>query len=291
MNPQLQCILCSSLLMGAAIQISGQASPLPSQDNKPVLLFVTASGDKVSPDMLSPSNLNVYIDKQPTKVVSLRSAKEDKLLFAVLVDVSKSEAPRAELVKETAGQIFDALSKNGNLGYLVFFSHLVATSKAPLDTSTARLAIDRVKFGGGTALFDAIGETCRLLLKRSTNPDAPRRVIVLLSDGGDNSSHITLKKAEEGAEEEGIAIFSLSDQTTDSIGEHNLKEVAQETGGDTITAKKRGEGVIPLIDAINGQWALTLSSSQGSDKNLHTLAIKGAEKNVRLSAPARIPLQ
>lgn len=291
MNPQLQCILSSSLLMGMAMQMAGQASPPPSQDNKPVLLFVTASGDKVSPDMLPPSTLNVYIDKQPTKVVSLRSAKEDKLLFAVLVDVSKSEAPRAELVKETAGQIFDALSKNGNLGYLVFFSHLVAASNAPVDTSKARLAIDRVKFGGGTALFDAIEETCKLLLKRSTNPDTPRRVIVLLSDGGDNSSHITLKKAEEGAEEEGIAIFSLSDETTDSIGEHNLKEFAQETGGDTITAKKHGEGVIPLIDAINGQWALTLSSSPASDKNLHTLAIKGTEKSFRLSAPARIPLQ
>jgi Ca-activated chloride channel homolog len=273
-----------------AMQMAGQTSPPSPQESKPVLLFVTASGDNVSANMLSAPQLHVYIDKQPARVVSLRSAKEDKLLFAVLVDVSTSEARQAESIKEVAGQIFDALSKNGNLGYLVFFSHQVARSKAALDSSTARLAIDRVKFGGGTAIYDAIEETCIQALNRSHNPDTPRRVIVLLSDGDDNSSHATLKNAEEKAEEEGIAIFSLSDETNGSTGEHHLKEAAQETGGYAITTKKRGEGTISVIDAINGQWALTLSSAQAPDQNLHTLAIKGAEKNVRISAPARIPL-
>lgn len=292
MNVELQNVLCAVLLLATASQsqMPGQAGPPLPKEEHAVKVFLTAT-DGDSPGSPSLSNLSVYVDKRPTQIVSLRSAKGDQLTFALLVDVSTSQSRNADSIREAAWQIFDGLSNGNNRGYLVFFENRVLISKAPLQKSSAQSALKNVRFGGGTALFDAIGETCTQVLKSSLNPGSPRRVIVLLSDGDDNQSRLSAKKAEEAAEGEGVAIFALSTSSTAPREGRFLKEASQNTGGQTIIAHDLGEGVRSLLAAIDDQWAITLLPPAVPDRELHSLEIKNAEKKVRLSSPARIPLQ
>ena len=101
---------------------------------------LTASGKDGSPAMLAQSELSVSVDKQPAQVNALRSAKNDTLLFAVLVDISKSDAANADLVRKAALQLFQSLASGGNHGYLVLFSDIIAIGTGPLQISQVQRA-------------------------------------------------------------------------------------------------------------------------------------------------------
>jgi len=285
-------LLVGAFLLGVAVQNQSAAQSKSSPPAKSAAqVFVTASAKDGSVETPSTSDLTASIDKQPAQVVSLRSAKDDKLLFAVLVDISKSEAPNAQLEKEVALKLFEALSTEGNQGFLVLFNHRLAVTKVPLQPAEAQAALSGASFGGGTAVYDAITVTCTQMLNPPVNFDSRRKAIVVLSDGDDNSSHVTPGKAEEAAETAGVAIFSLSAGTTGFAGEEFLKRASLDTGGQAFISKNLVQGTAALVDAINGQWALSLLPSQAPDQKLHSLTVKISKKDAHLSAPAKIPLQ
>src|SRR4029077_19994752 len=93
--------------------------PQSPPDNQSVQVFLTASGKRDSPVTLTQSELSVSVDKQPAQVNALRAAKSDPLLFAVVVDTSRSDAGGAALIKKAALELFQGLATGGNQGYLV----------------------------------------------------------------------------------------------------------------------------------------------------------------------------
>jgi Mg-chelatase subunit ChlD len=234
--------------------------------------------------------LAVSIDKRPAQVTSVRPAKDDTLLFVLLVDVSTSEAPRAQAVKDAAVQIFESLTTGGNQGYLVLVNQLVMPSKRPLRTPEAQATLDQIRFAGGTALYDGIAQSCTRLLAASQNPGVPRRVLVLLSDGDDNYSHVTFLKTEEAAEREGVAIFSLAEITPSVAGEAYLKQISRDTGGREILVDRLSDGVAQLLAAVQGQEVISIVPSQAADQKLHSLAVKTTEKDLSVSVQAHILL-
>ncbi len=291
-----QQLLCAVVLLSAIsrqgqIQVSNSQALLP--DKPSVQVLFTASGKGGSPAMPTSSELSVFVDKQPAKVNTLRSSKNDPLLFAVVVDASRSDTSNADLIKKAALQLFKSLSTDVNRGYLVLFNHSVATSSQPLQLSQAQSVLDAAKFGGGTAVYDAIEQTCIQKLSRSGNPDTPRRVILLISDGEDNSSHVTHTAAEETAEKEGVAVFSLITQSSlaGPHGEHFMKEVSQDTGGRAISVNNPTDGVAPLLTAIEDQWVISFVPPQSLDLKSHSLGIKTSQKHIHISAAAHIYVQ
>lgn len=289
-------LLCGVVLFSAVPsqeQTAVQGTQSPPSDKPSVQVFLTASGKHDSPATPVESELSVSVDKQAARVNTLRSAKNDALLFAVVVDTSKSDSDSADLIRKAALQLFQGLLIDGNQGYLVLFNVSVAISRQPLQVSQAQSVLDATKFGGGTAVYDAIEQTCIQKLSRSGSPNAPRRVILLISDGEDNLSHVTHTHAEETAEKEGVAVFSLATRSSlaGPRGEHFLKEVSHETGGQAINVKNLTDGVAPLLTAIEDQWALSFVPAQSLDQKLHSLDIKTSQKDIRISAPAQIFVQ
>jgi VWFA-related protein len=290
-----QQLLCGVVLFSAVSSQEQTAvqEPQSPPDDKSVQVFLTASGKHDSPAALAQSELSVSVDKQRAQVTVLRAAKSDALLFAVVVDTSKSDAGDAALIKKAASQLLQGLSTGSNQGYLVLFNHSVATSKQPLQVSQAQSVLDAARFDGGTAVYDAIEQTCIQKLSRSGNLDTPRRVILLISDGEDNSSHVTHTVAEETAEKEGVSVFSLITESSlaGSRGQHFMKEVSEDTGGRAISVRNPTEGVGLLLSAIENQWALGFVPAQSLDQKLHSLGIKTSQKDIRISAPAHISVQ
>ena len=282
-------VLCVSravfLLVIALKGAVGQPSQTEQAAKPSQTVYFTAQAKDGSSVVLDPKELSVSIDKQPSPIGAMRSSKEDPLLFAVLVDVSRSDAASANAIKQAALQLFQGLGNSRNRGYLVLFNQGVAISKQPLATSEAKQALEEVKFSGGTAVYDAIEQTCRRALSRLANANIPRRVIILISDGGDNQSHVTHTKAEEAAQEEGIAVFSLAPQP-EPRGERFLKEVSESTGGRYINNNLKQ--LIPVLSAIDAQWLVSFTPSQSGGGKLHSVRIKSTQKHVEISAPANI---
>jgi Mg-chelatase subunit ChlD len=282
--------LCSALFLCIASQnqVAGQVAPFQPFANPAAQVYLTASGKDGSPAIPAQSELLAFVYKQPAQITSLHSAKDDNLLFALLVDTSTSQAPNAESIRKAATLLFQGLSTGGNQGYLVAFDTQALMSNRPLQPSEARDALNGLKFGGATASDDAIGDTCTRILSRSKNPDFPRRAIFLITDGEDNQSRINRTKAAEIAVTEGIEIFSLATPHSASSGKRNLNEISNNTGGKAILDKKLEEGVEPLLTAINEQWVLSLVPSQASDKKWHSLVIETTQRDVSLSTPAKV---
>src|SRR5258707_6519084 len=101
------------------------------------------------------------------------------------------------------------------------------------DTEKIISKLQKMKPGGGSSLYDAIYQACvnRELVKGE--PLEPRRVIVIVGDGHDNSSKRTLDQVIELAQRKQFTIYAVS--TTGygfvSEGDAALKRITEETGG------------------------------------------------------------
>jgi Ca-activated chloride channel family protein len=285
-------IVWSSILVCAAAhaQTNLATAQSPVIRTPPVQVFVSISAKDGSAASPALTTLSVLLDRQPAQVVSLQPAKDEKLLFAVIVDDSSSERTRQQSIKDAAIRIFQGLLDDQSHGYLVLVDQTVQPSKRPLQPSEVQATIDKIGFGGGTALFDGIAQTCSQILGRSQNPDTPRRVLILLSDGDDNYSHLTFAKSEEIAEREGVAVFSLAERSSSNQGAATLTQVSKDTGGRDILVNKLSEGIAPLLSAIRGQQSLDILPSQKADQKFHSLVVKTTEKGISVSVPAHIPL-
>jgi VWFA-related protein len=98
-------------------------------------------------------------------------------------------------------------------------------------------AVGQLVPSGGTALWDAVAFAAEKLASRpETQPVA--RVLVVISDGEDNSSNVTLKQAIARAQHGEVAVYTVSThEATDAlredsmVGDRALATLAELTGG------------------------------------------------------------
>jgi len=297
------------ILYGVLFLCVASRNPMGAQathsSNRPLQVYITASGKNDSSPIPTLATLKGSIDKQAAQLTSLRSANTDNIRFAVLVDASNSENEQGASIREAAVRLFQGLLGQGNEGYLLVFNEHVISSSEPLRLSEVRQAVEAgmrqahecVRPCGGSAINDAIAFASQKILDKHEDPETPRRVIFLISDGDDNASKIFLGEALEIANGEGVAIFSLQTGTSGMgstearLAKRFLELASLDTGGQTFRPKTVEEGVPLLLEAIRNQWVLGVVPPQVPDHKLHALSIRCSEKNVQISAPGRIPLE
>jgi Ca-activated chloride channel family protein len=92
--------------------------------------------------------------------------------------------------------------------------------------------IDRVRNGSATALYDAIFLGSQALSRRQG-----RKVMVVITDGGDTVSQMDYKQALRAAQESEAIIYSIiivpieASAGRDTGGEHALIQISSDTGG------------------------------------------------------------
>jgi Ca-activated chloride channel family protein len=92
--------------------------------------------------------------------------------------------------------------------------------------------IDRPHNGAATALYDAV-----FLASQALNRRQGRKVMVVITDGGDTVSQMDYKEALRAAQEAEAIIYSIiivpieADAGRDTGGEHALVQISRDTGG------------------------------------------------------------
>lgn len=101
------------------------------------------------------------------------------------------------------------------------------------DTEKIISRLHKMKPGGGSSLFDAIYQSCNNRALVKGEPLEPRRVIVIIGDGHDNSSKHTLDQVIELAQRKQFTIYAISSTGYGftSEGDSALKRITEETGG------------------------------------------------------------
>jgi VWFA-related protein len=152
------------------------------------------------------------------------------------------------------------------------------------DTTDLGKGIEKLSNGGGTALFDAVSSACWKLAKY---PDHERvaRVLVILSDGEDNSSHSSLKQTIQVAERTGVTIYAIS--TREEIRDKTdadkvLEALAEQSGGEAMfpgDLLTLGKSFDKLRDVIRGRYFIAYTPADFQPNGSYRTIKVAAEKN------------
>ena len=202
-----------------------------------VALFFAVSNHGHAVNDLQPSDIHIRDNnKPPKKVLQFTSQSKLPLRLALVVDTSGSVRDRFSFEKRAAAKFVEKiLNSTSDLGYVAGFGvETTVTQDFSSDSGELRKGIEKLTNGGGTALFDAVSSAC---WKLAAYPESERvaRVLVVLSDGNDNSSHTSLKRSIRVAEETGATIYTISTSSGDkTVADKVLELLAERSGGEAM---------------------------------------------------------
>jgi VWFA-related protein len=174
--------------------------------------------------------------EQAVDLVMRESVATDVLL---LVDNSQSMARRMDFVRAACERLAKALRKGDRVIVVPFNARIGAITGPTDDPVTVSQAISAMRGGGGTAVLDSLVEATRLLKN-----GAPRRAIVLLTDGYDEASQIDLNTVKRALEESGTTVYVVGIGGVAGIslrGEVMLREIAEHSGGRVFFPPREAE--------------------------------------------------
>jgi Ca-activated chloride channel homolog len=178
--------------------------------------------------------------------VTLFSGEDAPLSVGVIFDESGSMSYKLKTSRDAAAQLLTALDKEDQ-AFLVEFADSAKLSvpfSGPRDDM--QTALQNAQARGQTAMLDAI-DAGLVEMKKAKNS---RKAIVIVSDGGDNSSHYSATQIEGLVREADVQIyamgvfdpvFSFGSSPEEISGPRLLSEIASQTGGRAFAAALAGD--------------------------------------------------
>jgi Ca-activated chloride channel family protein len=277
-----------------------------------VLFSVETKRNKLVTD-LNKEDFKVFDDGVQQEIASFSQPTDLPLRIGMVLDTSNSIRDRLKFEQEAAIDfLFNALRRNTDQAFLMTFDDgPQVINPFSGDTGALRDTILKQRAGGGTALYDAIYAASEYLLTKSPMPAGPnadvRRVLLVISDGDDNSSERSRGAAIEMAQRAGVIIYAIStstnlineDDQTDARkqverkygkeeGDRVLDQLAAETGGRSFfpfRVDDLGQSFLDIGDELRHQYALAYTpAGRVPDGKFHTIRIQVDRKDVILRA-------
>ena len=199
-----------------------------------MLFTVTDRKGRFVTDLVK-EDFDLIENKKPQAIQQFSAETDLPLRLGILVDTSNSIRDRFKFEQQAASQfVRSVMQSHEDKAMLISFdSTAQLISDLSNDPGVLEEAIQSLRPGGGTSLYDAIYFACRDKLAVDQPRTKYRRALVILSDGEDNQSHYTRDQALEMAQRADTVIFSISTNITrtDSDGDKILKYFAEKTGG------------------------------------------------------------
>jgi len=160
------------------------------------------------------------------------------LRLGLVIDTSNSITHEFGFEQNAAASFLKkSLTGKKDLAFVVGFSNAVLlVQDFTADTAKISRGIDQLAPAGGTALWDAVKFASDKLA--SLDEELPAaRILVVISDGEDNSSSATLKEAIESAERGEVTIYTVSTRELvgqdygAAIADRAMRDLAARTGG------------------------------------------------------------
>lgn len=297
----------SGVVPSSSLPLPSGPAPFTIRTNvDQVTLFFAVSSHGHMVNDLQQSNIRLLDNnKPPEKIEQFAPQSKLPLRLALLVDTSGSVHDRFAFEKHAATKFVEKmLSGAQDLAFIEGFSEApTITQDFTGQAGDLGQGIEKLANGGGTALFDAVALACR---KLAAYPESERvaRVLVILSDGEDNSSHTSLKQSIQTAERTGVTIYTVStreDRGDKTDADRILEALAERTGGeamfpgDIMTLGKSFDKLHDLIRSRyfiaykpadfqpNGSYRTIVVTAEKDGKRLQVRSRKGYHARVALS--------
>ncbi len=256
------------------------------------LLFTAIDKNNRYITTLQQSDIRVLEDGVPQTLFTFQRETDRPLAIALMIDVSISEE-RALPDGKAAARTFveNVIRSNKDQAALIPFegyAHLEqpltrdlisfyrvleavevaspsylgpAPPMAGIESGPGTIAPPRE---GSTAIWDSIALTCRHVLAQSIGER--RRAIILLTDGYDTSSRLSISNAMEQAVQSDTVIYAIGigDKRYEGVNKGALNNIAERTGGRAFFPKKEDDlrtAFLEIEQELRSQYLVAYSST------------------------------
>jgi Ca-activated chloride channel family protein len=237
-------------------------------DVKLVNVFVTVTDDHGTPiTTLKKENFELHEDGKDQKIAVFD--KESALPLSIVLAVDTSLSTRKDLPLELASarRFVHAILRPVDALSLYEFCEVV-NEVVPFTPDVKQIdrGIERIRYGSATALYDAL-----YLGSRALDSRHGRKVLVVITDGGDTVSKVDYKEALRTALEAEAIVYSIivvpieASAGRDIGGEHALIQLASDTGGKYYYASslpQLDDAFRQVSDELRTQYLLAYYPSQ-----------------------------
>jgi len=237
---------------------------------------------------LKEADFRVIDDRKPAvRISSFHAETNLPLQVALLIDASNSIRDRFKFEQEAAIEFLNSIirPRYDEATTIGFDSTPDVTQDFTDNTELLSKGVRALKAGGGTAMYDALYSTCRDHLMKETQTGPVRRAIILLSDGDDNSSHVTREEAIEMAQRAEVIVYTISTNITGSKTKSDkvLERIAEATGGRAFfpfQIRDVTDAFASIQDELRSQYAMTYRPADFvSDGHFRTIEILAQQKS------------
>ena len=181
-------------------------------------------------------------------------------------DYNGSSISRLELVKQVASDLIRR-REGDRIGLVIFAEKTYAASPLSFDTHAVAHTLNEMEIGL-VGRSTAIGEGLGLSLKRLLSSQAPTRIVILLSDGSNNSGSSEPAAVAELAKKLGIKVYTIglgledtasSPESRDAVDYVTLQRVAEISGGAAFRARSSAD-LDQAMHSIEGLVAGSISA-------------------------------
>ncbi len=245
-----------------------------------VVLQATVRDRKGTPvSGLRKENFQVYEDKVPQQIESF-SHEDVPVTVGLVIDNSGSMHPkRSDVI--AAAMAFVRSSNPADQMFVVNFNEHVSTglpTALPFTNNAAQLetALSRNAISGMTALYDAIATALEQLQRGKWD----KKVLIVVSDGGDNASKRHLAEVLSMVNQSNAVIYTLGifDEADEDRNPRVLERVSRASGGEAFFPETLQE-ILPICEQIaheiRNQYTITfVPTNRKQDGTYRTIDVK-----------------
>ncbi len=234
---------------------------------------------------LQRENFRVLENNQPQDV-QLFQHEDVPVAVGLLVDASGSMIPKRKDVT-LAAVAFARTSNPRDQIFVVNFNErpylgLPYTQLFSASPEELIHAINAIPPAGQTGLYNAID----LGLTHLKQTKLDKKVLIVISDGGDNASPQTLHQVLQGAERSNVIIYTIGlfDEDDEDRNPGVLKKLARETGGECFLPYDKTSEIVPICrriaEDIRHQYTLGYAPSEATmDNEYRTIKVVATGPN------------
>jgi VWFA-related protein len=203
--------------------------------------------------------------KAPARVNSFHQQINLPMRVGIVIDASTSIRSRFQFEQQSATEfLLEVLKAKSDRAFVMGFDVTpTVTQDWTNNVDALETGVNRLRPGGGTALFDAVYTACRdKMLDVARGQEPVRKAIVLLSDGDDNQSRVRPDEVIKECERAETIIYAISTNWTPSRGKGDkvLTDMAESTGGQVFfppSVEEMSDSFKNIEEELRSQYALT----------------------------------
>ena len=237
-----------------ALRKEGEGFVLHTDVEEVSLNCSVLDGNRMVPD-LKKENFQVFEDGVKQKLISFQHT-DLPVSIALVVDNSGSMGRKRPSVNKSALDLIQASNSQDEAFVVNFSDEAVIDQEFTSDVSKLRAGLSHIEAKGGTALYDAVVASADKLARDAKRP---KQVIILITDGEDNSSDYNQEQTIQRVRQlSGPVIYSIGllfgdeDMSRSEVKDARkaLETLSTETGGMAFFPKN-----IEQIDQIAAEVA------------------------------------